>query len=135
MKKLIAALMLVMTSAHAGVLLPLESPVDPTKEYRICGVPLRADDGRILRSNRIKAAYRRIHPCPSTGSRNSAEACPDWSIQHVIPLASGGCDSVVNMMWLPNKIKTCAGQYCVDRWERKYYGDPYGVITFTPDTK
>ena len=35
------------------------------------------------------------------------------------PLASGGCDSVTNMQWLPKTIKTCTDDDCKDRWERK----------------
>jgi hypothetical protein len=135
MKKLIAILVMAFSTAHAGVLQPTEPKIDPMRDYRICGEPARDKTGEIIRSAAVKAAYRKVHPCPSTGSYKAADACPGWAINHVIPLASGGCDSVINMVWMPAQIKSCASQYCIDRWERKYYGNPHGVITFTPDTK
>lgn len=67
----------------------------------------------------VVAAFRRIHPCPTTGL--STGSCPNWAVDHVIPLVVGGCDSVSNLQWLPNEIKSCAGTVCKDRWERKVY--------------
>jgi hypothetical protein len=107
--------------------------IDPLKEYRYCGTVQREENGTISRSNRVINAYKKIHPCPSTGM--SIGACPGWAIDHIIPLANGGCDSVVNMAWMPNQIKSCSSQYCIDRWERKYYGNPTGIITFDPMAK
>jgi len=71
------------------------------------------------RSGDVIAAFRRIHPCPTTGL--STGSCPDWSVDYVIPLVVGGCDSVSNLQWLPNKIKSCASSDCKDRWEHKVY--------------
>lgn len=71
--------------------------------------------GKTERDAKVAAAFRRIHACPATGLTTGA--CPDWQIDHVIPLDVGGCDSVINMQWLPTWLKTCAG-HCKDRWER-----------------
>lgn len=123
------ALLLLLVSATASAqeyLQPLAPSLDPTKEYRQCGAPPRDKDGRIKRSSAVINAYRRIHPCPVTGLTTGA--CPGWQINHVIPLASGGCDSVSNMVWMPNQIKTCTADWCIDRWERKYYSVPYGKL-------
>ena len=88
-------------------------------ETRYCGAPAREADGRIARSSAVLSAFRRIYPCPS--NRTRAGACPGWSIDHVIPLACGGCDAVRNLQWLRNEIKSCPGHACKDRWERIVY--------------
>jgi hypothetical protein len=80
----------------------------------------RYSSGHIKRSIIVKRAFKRIHPCPSTGLTYGR--CPGWQIDHVIPLACGGRDAVSNMQWLPVEIKTCAGKLCKDRFERKIYG-------------
>ena len=89
----------------------------PLTETRYCGAPARNADGSIKRSAAVLAAFQRIHPCPSTGKM--VGACPGWARNHNLPLACGGCDSVANLSWLPNDIKSCAGAHCVDRFERK----------------
>lgn len=33
----------------------------------------------------------------------------------------GGCDTVIVAQWLPIEIKTCADDFCKDRWERVVY--------------
>jgi len=81
-------------------------------ETRYCGAPARNPDGSIKRSSAVRKAFERLHPLPSTYNR------ADWQIDHVIPLAIGGCDAVRNLQWLPVSIKTCASDYCKDRWER-----------------
>lgn len=94
------------------LLLPISAYADTKyKETRYC-------DGD-ERSASVVRAFKRIHPCPATGK--STGDCPSWSVDHVIPLAVGGCDSVSNLQWLPNEIKSCAGTVCKDRWERKVY--------------
>ena len=97
-------------------------------ETRYCGTPARNADGSIKRSTAVLNAFKRIHPCPSTGLTSGA--CPDWEINHTIPLACGGCDAVSNMDWMPKRIKTCTDLWCRDRWERSVYAatPPY------PDT-
>jgi hypothetical protein len=106
----ILIVLLSITVAHAGAL----------DETRYCtDSPLRDDGGVILRRTDVLRAFRELHPCPSTWLTRGA--CPEWNIDHVIPLAVGGCDEVSNLQWLPTAIKRCAGQTCKDRWERKVY--------------
>lgn len=72
-----------------------------------CASDARVCDTRQERGWAAKAEFRRIHPCPPTGKTTGA--CPGWQVDHVIPLASCGCDIVENLQWLKNEIKTCAG--------------------------
>lgn len=88
-------------------------------ETRYCGTPVRNADGSIKRSSTVLAAFQKAHPCPATGKTDGK--CPGWAINHTIPLACGGCDSVANMDWMPDEIKSCAQPWCRDRWERKVY--------------
>ena len=60
----------------------------------------------------------------TSGTGSTTGACPSWAIDHVIPLACGGCDSIENLQWLKNSIKSCAGTECKDRWERKINCQP-----------
>lgn len=110
-----------------GFLPPSVPPIDPLVEVRQCGAPARAADGTIKRRADVLYAFRKAHPCPANGARFAA--CPGWAVNHVIPLASGGCDAVSNMQWLPANIKSCASPWCVDRWERTYWGEPHGIVT------
>jgi len=88
-------------------------------DTRYCGAPLRDEDGRIARRSDVLVVFQRLYPCPATGKPSGA--CPGWAKDHVIPLAVGGCDSVSNLQWLPNELKSCPGDTCKDRWERKVY--------------
>lgn len=112
MKPIVALLAIALSQcapAMAGVL----------NETRYCAVtPSRDADGSISRRADVVRAFRRIHPCPSTGLRS--EGCAGWQLDHVIPLAVGGCDSVSNLQWLSNNLKTCAVT-CKDRWEIRVY--------------
>ena len=110
----------------AGVHAPSLTQVDPLVETRWCGEPKRNVRGEIIRRADVLAAFRRAHPCPSTGL--SAGACPGWSIDHTVSLSVGGCDSVSNAAWLPNVIKSGPGQFPKDRWERKVYADPPQIV-------
>lgn len=94
----------------------------PLDETRYCGEPRRDASGDLYRSSAVRTAFLRAHPCPVTGS--STGPCDGWQVDHVIPLACGGCDAVSNLQWLPVGIKTAAfiGK---DRFERRIYG---GVI-------
>lgn len=95
----------------------LASPLDET---RYCtDSPIRDLNGRIVRSSEVVRAFRAVHPCPVTNQTKGA--CPGWNIDHVIPLAVGGCDAVANLQWLPVEIKRCPGLICKDRWEREVY--------------
>lgn len=91
-------------------------------ETRYCGPPARYADGRIKRSTTVLRYFQIRHPCPSTGLKTGP--CPDWAMDHVIPLACGGCDAVFNLQWFPNELKSGKG-LDKDRWERKVYAaDP-----------
>lgn len=106
----------------AACLLPLAVAAAPLADIRYCGAPVRDADGSIHRSTAVINAFKRLHPCPATGVTTGA--CPGWAIDHVIPLASCGCDAVYNMQWLPNSIKSAAGKDAKDRWERVVYVCP-----------
>lgn len=110
MKKIIIAAAFISISAFA------ELPA--LEELRYCGEPLRDIRGIIYRNYRVIAKFKEIHPCPETGKKSGA--CPGWAIDHVIPLACGGCDAVSNMQWLPNELKSAA-KIGKDRFERKIY--------------
>jgi hypothetical protein len=84
-----------------------ESLPDSYKELRYCGQPKLGSLGQILRDQKAVAEFKKVHPCPSTGKTSGA--CSGWSIDHVIPLACGGCDAVSNMQWLPDSMKNHAG--------------------------
>lgn len=101
----------------------LMAPIDP----RYCGEPPRYANGKIKRSSKVRNDFANVFPCPAT--LQPTTVCPGWSIDHTIPLASGGCDTVANMSWLNNEIKTCPGKACKDRWERKYHGLPRQPVT------
>ena len=101
--------------------------LDPSVDYRFCGMPPKRDaDGSIHRSSAVRAAAQRAHPCPATGQRTGA--CPSWALDHDWPLAAGGCDAVFNMTWMPLSIKSCAwrpfGPLCKDRYEIQIFSDP-----------
>lgn len=83
---------------------------------RYCGCePKRNTDGKILRSVAERKRFEALYPLPPQYNRD------EWQVDHVIPLANGGVDKIVNMQWLPKKIKTCADEFCKDRWERIIY--------------
>lgn len=106
----------------AGLLLlgsAMPAPAGPLDEPRYCGEPARTASGTILRRADVLRAFKQFYPCPVTGKASGA--CPGWNIDHVIPLAVGGCDSVGNLQWLPIELKRCAGDKCKDRWERTVY--------------
>lgn len=110
---LMPGLALVLAASAAAAAPP---PADP----RYCAVsPARTASGAILRSRAVLREFKAAHPCPSTGKATGA--CPGWAIDHVIPLACGGCDAVVNLQWLPDVIKSASGAQAKDRWERTIY--------------
>lgn len=62
------------------------------------------------RSEAAKSAFKKSHPCPSTGS--SRGACPGYVIDHITPLKRGGADDPRNMQWqTDNQAKQ------KDKWE------------------
>lgn len=87
---------------------------------RFCGTEVKREpSGKIARDMHEVFKFRAIYPCPATGLVTGA--CPGWAVDHVIPLACGGCDVIGNMQWLPNEIKNHSGPFPKDRWERKIY--------------
>lgn len=110
-----------------GAILSFSACASPYDETRYCGAPARDITGTIVRSQAVLSHFQKIHPCPSTGLTTGA--CPGWALNHVIPLACGGCDVVSNLDWMPNSIKSCAGPHCRDRFERKIY-----AVSGIPDT-
>lgn len=83
----------------------LAGPNDP----RWCGPPARDAQNRIVRDAGLVREFARVWPKPQDGRR--------WYVDHVIPLACGGCDSMSNLQWLPEvqwREKS--------RWERRIYG-------------
>lgn len=70
----------------------------------------RDSHGKIARDPRQTNAFKRQHPCPSTGKTSGS--CPGYVIDHVIPLKRGGADSPSNMQW---QTKGAAKQK--DKWE------------------
>lgn len=65
---------------------------------RVTASSVRRDaHGRFKRSRRAKDAFRRSHPCPSTG--RTTGACPGYVIDHIRALKHGGADSASNMQW------------------------------------
>lgn len=96
-------------------------------DARYCGEPTRTADGRITRSGAVLREFARVFPCPAT--LEPVTSCAGWQIDHVIPRASGGCDSQKNLQWLPVAIKTCSLPACKDRWERNYHAYPRRSIS------
>lgn len=62
----------------------------------------------------VLSAFKREHPCPATGA--SAGPCPGWVLDHVLPLACGGADAVINLQYLPTAMWRAKSL-----WERRIY--------------
>lgn len=114
MKFSIALLIACMPLAHAQPV-----ALDPLVEHRTVAEPVRLADGSIRRRADVLYRFRKLYPCPTTGLTTGA--CPGWSMDHVVPLASCGADAVSNLQWLPNGIKSGVGTLPKDRWERSVY--------------
>jgi hypothetical protein len=112
MKAIIFAILLAGT-ASAQVL-------DPTVDYRQTGIVYRDADGTIKRSSKVLKAFRSLYACPAT--KMTTGSCDGWAIDHVIPLDCGGVDAVYNLQWLPDQIKSAAGEFSKDHFERRIYG-------------
>jgi hypothetical protein len=67
--------------------------------------------GKKRRSEAAKDAFKREHPCPSTG--RSSGSCRGYVIDHVQALECGGADAPSNMEW-----QTTADAKAKDRTER-----------------
>jgi hypothetical protein len=71
---------------------------------------IRDKDGKIKRSPAARSAFKRSHPCPSTG--RGAGACPGYVVDHVQALKHGGRDDPSNMQW-----QTVQAAKAKDKWE------------------
>lgn len=60
-------------------------------------MPFSSTQGAVIRSERSRAEFKQLHPCPSTLS--SKGSCPGYIIDHITPLACGGTDIPENMHW------------------------------------
>lgn len=81
-----------------------------------CSSCPRDRNGRIVRSQGAKRAFRHMNPCPATGEVSGA--CPGYVIDHIVPLACGGPDEPQNMQW-----QTKADARAKDRVERRDCGE------------
>jgi 5-methylcytosine-specific restriction endonuclease McrA len=66
------------------------------------------------RDRAVVREFQRTHVCPSTGK---AGKCPGYVVDHVVPLACGGSDSVANMQY-----QTVEAGKAKDKVERKGRG-------------
>lgn len=94
-------------SLIATLALGLTLPVDARRNAE--GVE-RTLAGKIHRSARARAEFKRAQPCPSTG--RSSGGCPGYVIDHITALKRGGADHPVNMQW-----QTKAEAKEKDKWE------------------
>lgn len=62
------------------------------------------------RSREARDAFKRSHPCPSTGKSHGT--CPGYTIDHIKPLKRCGSDAPGNMEW-----QTKAEAKAKDKWE------------------
>lgn len=120
-----AALLLLALCLPAYAALPAPGELGAPNDKRYCGEPKRNVDGSIKRNPAVIRDFKKVFPCPTTLLPG---ACPQLQVNHTIPLASGGCDSVANMTWLPVQVKTCAQPWCIDRWERTYHAIPRQAV-------
>lgn len=97
-------------AALAIVLCVSTAPADEaTSDPRFCGPPERTATGEIKRDWRVLRDFMRLYPRPKDGRR--------WYIDHPLPRSCGGCDSIINLQWLPEdqwREKS--------KWERIVYG-------------
>ena len=93
---------------------------DPLVDIRYQGVVIRNDTGATFRSTAVINAFKKQWACPVTGAHIGS--CKGWAIDHVVPLDCGGVDAVWNMQWLPDQIKSAAGEFSKDHFERRIYG-------------
>lgn len=112
MRALARFLVLFALPAVACAVLPGPGTPGAPADARYCGEPDRDARGRILRDRGVVERFKRAYPMPQDGRI--------WYVDHVIPLANGGCDLQFNLQWLPADLKTCR-ETCKDRWEREVY--------------
>ena len=89
----------------AFALFSTAAPLRPAESQRKASGVQRDSRGRIARSSKAKAEFRR-----STGY---AHGRPGYVIDHIVPLSRGGSDSPSNMQW-----QSKAEAKAKDHWER-----------------
>ena len=104
--------LLVLVFAFFGISQVEAVECTPYADCRYQGAPPRDVAGKIIRDPKVIYAYRKLHPCPSTGLHTGA--CPGWAINHNCSLACGCADAVWNMSWMRDDVKLI-----VDGYERK----------------
>lgn len=122
---LIIAALLLAAAQHCAAALPAPGTPGAPNDPRYCGEPTRDKNGRITRSSKARSDFAKIWACPAT--HKHVPSCKNWQIDHVVPRASGGCDSVMNMQWLHDSIKLRRDNCDVptkDCWERSVYALP-----------
>ena len=72
----------------------------------------RDSDGKIARSSRSVALFKRQHPCPATGLTRGR--CPGYVVDHARALCKCGADKPSNLRW-----QTIQAAKAKDRWECK----------------
>jgi hypothetical protein len=73
----------------------------------VLGLVFATPSEATMRSHAVKAEFRRMNPCPSTGRTRGA--CPGYQVDHREALICGGLDEVDNLQWLSvedHKAKT-----------------------------
>lgn len=134
------ALLLLLFSVLAHAQLPAPGTPGAPDDPRYCGEPARealkpgaTTKPRIKRSRAELRRFVAVFPCPAT--LEHSYSCAGYAINHSIPLASGGCDSVINMTWMSDETKSCAKDTCNDRWERKYHGLPRQAVPVNSESE
>lgn len=120
MKRLL--LLAILCAGPALAALPAPGTPGAIDDPRYCGEPVRDKHGVIKRSQAVLNRFVKVFPCPAT--LVSSTTCAGWALNHMLPLADGGCDAPINLWWLPDSIKSCSSPECIDRWERKYSATP-----------
>jgi len=49
------------------------------------------------RSSKVRAAFQRLHPCPTNGAAKGN--CPQMVADHLVPICAGGSDTIENLRW------------------------------------
>lgn len=69
-----------------------------------------AAEAKTQRSAKALYAFKKVQPCPSTGSHRGT--CPGYVVDHIIALERGGPDTPSNMQW-----QTREEARAKDKWE------------------
>ena len=108
------------------IFIALPALANPLIDERYVNEIKRDANGQIMRRADVLVAFKKAHPCPSTGKTTGA--CAGWSLDHTVPLKCFGSDSVSNLQWMPNIIKSGKGIVPKDRWELKVYCKPQQLV-------